>query len=329
MSETSYLIFKIQDSFCGIEAASVQEMIPLPELKRTADMHPLLVGLLNLRGEIIHAYDLNRCLNPLSTYTLNDCVVVIKTSHDLLGLIVSPPLNMAFLSELCPIDEKGDNLSIFFSKVAKLDDRIIFILESQVLREKIDEFVHKHPTEYPFEAPRLEFQQETQEILASRTHDLMKPLPKSKTTDSLISYLVVMLEEKYFGIEPNIIQEYFPLKEFTPLPHHAPAHLLGFFNFKGNALTLIDIWSLVDKDKLKFDENAYVLIINIDNLIFGIVVNVVIDFVYFSSQDLLPIPAMPKNPSIEAFGKHALLYQGNLLIALDFNKIFKAMHALH
>jgi CheW-like domain len=53
MASKPYLIFDLDDSQYGIDASLVKEIFPLPELTPVPEAPPDIIGILNLRGEVL------------------------------------------------------------------------------------------------------------------------------------------------------------------------------------------------------------------------------------------------------------------------------------
>lgn len=329
MADSTYLLFKFDDAFYGIDTIFIHEIIELPQLKRTIEMSPYLAGLLNFHGDIIQVVDLNLCLGfPFKSYSLNDFIIILKTPDFFFGFIVPDILNVVSLSETtlihAPSLEKNLPTSPILSQLAKFDEQMAFILDPYVLLKKIMTSPESHeqmPLEY-----RSTFPMHSDDHLsfAIRAQNIAESLEDSKTTPSLIPLTVIILGQEYFGIDPEIIKEVIALEEFTPIPH-APPHLLGFLNLRGNVLTLLDIWPILKMQKLKLSPHSQILVLNLNDLTIGIIVDQVNDLIYLKTKDLQSIPIEIEGTNIETFAKHTVFYEKDILIMLDIFKILESI----
>jgi purine-binding chemotaxis protein CheW len=134
-AERQYCTFYVDGQYFGIDVLRVQEIISYQEMTHVPLAPPAVRGLINLRGQIVTAIDLRRCLGmserPADQLPLN---IVVKTDEGAVSLLV---------------DEIGDVLDIpdelFESPpetlqgaareqvlgVYKLQDQLLLILDTE------------------------------------------------------------------------------------------------------------------------------------------------------------------------------------------------------
>lgn len=79
MNDSTYLLFKLNEFFFGIDLSFIQEILEIPELERPPETSSQLVGFLNFHGKIIEVLDLAILLDfPKMPYSVNDFVVVLN-----------------------------------------------------------------------------------------------------------------------------------------------------------------------------------------------------------------------------------------------------------
>lgn len=90
MAHKSYLIFKLNQYRYGLETSVVQEIFFLPELTPVQEAPQDIVGVLNLRGNILPVMDLSLRFGhrPMS-YQITDSVIVIEWQGFSVGIIVN------------------------------------------------------------------------------------------------------------------------------------------------------------------------------------------------------------------------------------------------
>ncbi|OLP17103.1 hypothetical protein BST81_17255 [Leptolyngbya sp. 'hensonii'] len=90
MEYQPYLTFELSHTCYGLAAATVQELLLLPEIMAVPDSPSAIAGVIDLRGDIVPVLDLHRRLGRKSPpYQLSDCVIIIQTTTDRLGIIVN------------------------------------------------------------------------------------------------------------------------------------------------------------------------------------------------------------------------------------------------
>jgi purine-binding chemotaxis protein CheW len=136
MNETSqFCTFFIDGLFFGVEVMKVQEVIRYQEMTRVPLAHPVIKGLINLRGQIVPALDLRRRLELKDREEGKQPMnVVVRVGDGIVSLLV---------------DEIGDVLEVPQDKfelppetvdaitrelvqgVFKLDGRLLLVLDTE------------------------------------------------------------------------------------------------------------------------------------------------------------------------------------------------------
>src|SRR3954471_17855083 len=111
--EHQFCTFYLGNQYFGLDVLMVQEIIRYQEMTRVPLAHPVVRGLINLRGQIVTAIDLRRRLDmpdrPADQLPVN---VVVQTEDGPLSLLVD---------EIGDVMEVGDEL--FESPPETLDDK--------------------------------------------------------------------------------------------------------------------------------------------------------------------------------------------------------------
>jgi purine-binding chemotaxis protein CheW len=142
MSEDRQLSsFFVHDLFFGIEVQRVQEAIRHLEMTRVPLSPPLISGLVNLRGQIITAIDLRRCLNlPERLPDRIPVNLILQTGDGLVSLLVD---------EIGDVLEPGEDtfepppailqgrLRDLVCKTYKLPGRLLLVLDIERLLSDI------------------------------------------------------------------------------------------------------------------------------------------------------------------------------------------------
>ncbi|WP_026735991.1 chemotaxis protein CheW [Fischerella sp. PCC 9605] len=90
MKEHFYLTFSLNNYLCGISTVYVEEIAALPELTLIPEAPREIVGVFNLRGDIVPVMDLNILFGYQSPdYHLTNSIVVLRSEGLRLGIIVN------------------------------------------------------------------------------------------------------------------------------------------------------------------------------------------------------------------------------------------------
>lgn len=90
MSKHSYFIFSLCDRSYGINLIHVEEIFPLPEITPIPEASQGLIGVIDLRGEILPILDLSASLGARSPdYHSTDSLVVLNQAPGRVGIVVN------------------------------------------------------------------------------------------------------------------------------------------------------------------------------------------------------------------------------------------------
>ena len=325
MDNSIYLKFKCNHSFYGIEAAAIQEIVAIPRLLPPLNFPSSIVGLLNLHGTMVPVLNIETLLglSPPENDSPDNLVIIIKNNEEIFGLIVREVMNIH--SPLEPSEtESLEPIKTLFD-ASLLHQKIIFLLN------------HPNAVRSTTHSESFQIDPKDQPLLILRAHQLMEPIENNKEKEPLIPYAVFVLKGHYFGIEPQFINECIYLNEWTPLPH-PPEGLLGCLNFNGTALTLLDIWPLLNNHPLatkkesqkRVNSLSQALVLDLNQLRVGIIVDKLIDLNYFNlEQSELAAQKRDKTASeemkFESFTKKSLFYGKNILNVLDMQKVIETL----
>ncbi|KAM3101138.1 chemotaxis protein CheW [Phormidesmis sp. 146-12] len=119
---------------------------------------------------------------------------------------------------------------------------------------------------------------EERAILQERTNRL-KQSADGKHAEGLNPLAVIALGNEVFGFDLKIIKEFLDVRQVIPIPC-CPSHFVGNINFRGEILTLIDIKELLNQPLKTFVSPAKVMVIEVNSLVVGIVVDGIRDTMF-------------------------------------------------
>ena len=132
--------FFVGDALCGMDILKVQEINKLIEMTRVPKAPEYVLGILNLRGEIVTIIDLGRKLG-LKPTDLNDKTrnVIVNSNEEHIGLMVeqiSDAVQVQWEKVEKPPANIGGVQGQFFTGVYKTRDRLIGILDVEKVLEE-------------------------------------------------------------------------------------------------------------------------------------------------------------------------------------------------
>lgn len=289
------LIFNLDGTRFGLDAACVIESVWLPELTTIEEALPWIVGMFSLRGQIIPVANLHlRFGHPARPYNLSDQVVVLKTEHMPIGLIVSEVLEVVDLpaDAIQPppeIEAAGHGLIHFAAGVVGIGDDLVTLLDVSRLTKlpeisPLDNMLESTGTGGYFCAQAT---LETRTLFHGRAMAL-REVSAAEGQHSPLGLAVVELSGEYFGIELAAVQEFCNIAQLSPIPC-CPPHILGAMNLRGSLLTLIDPRSALNLPPSPRGHKA--VIARLGEQLMGIAVDEVCDAVYLGNEALQPPPS--------------------------------------
>ncbi|HSQ83820.1 MAG TPA: chemotaxis protein CheW [Desulfobacterales bacterium] len=133
--------FFVGDALCGMDILKVQEINKLIEMTRVPQAPEYVLGILNLRGEIVTIIDLGKKLGLKST-EISDKTrnIIVNSKGEHIGLMVekiSDVVQAKFEKIEAPPANIGGVQGKYFTGVLKTKDRLIGILDvGKVLEEE-------------------------------------------------------------------------------------------------------------------------------------------------------------------------------------------------
>lgn len=133
------IVFRLGNEEYGIDIHKVQEIIRLPEITRLPDMVNHVLGIINLRGNIIPLVDLKIKLMAVGAeYSETTRVLVVEVGSTKVGFIVDEVSEVICIpgNMIVEADEIGGSISSeYLLGVAKMNNRLLIILNiDEILR---------------------------------------------------------------------------------------------------------------------------------------------------------------------------------------------------
>jgi purine-binding chemotaxis protein CheW len=146
-------------------------------------------------------------------------------------------------------------------------------------------------------------------ILTERARVLARPVEAAVDTISDLRLATFALANERYGIEARLVVEISRLVDYTPLPH-APPHLVGVTNVRGEILPVFDLRALLGLSRRALDDLSRLVVLGKERAEFGILADSTREFVALSAMDLLPPPPTVSDgarPYLRGVTKDALI----------------------
>jgi purine-binding chemotaxis protein CheW len=127
--------FYVGEALCGMDILKIQEINKLMEMTTVPQAPDHVMGILNLRGQIVTIIDLGKRLG-LSSTSVDDFSrnIIVNSRNEHVGLLVSK-IGDVVLADWDKVESPPANIggiqSIFFKGVFKTENHLIGILDSE------------------------------------------------------------------------------------------------------------------------------------------------------------------------------------------------------
>lgn len=340
MKDHPYLTFTLNESVYGIDTFAVEEIFFLPELTPIPEAPRDIIGVVNLRGEILPVMDINiRFGYEGEDYHISDSVIVLKSGDLRVGIVVNNVQDVKNIEE----DSISAEISIgrdsilnqkrkFIAGIARKEENIIVILDSdnlihyiekQNIEEDSSEITldnsgedHLSLEKKPLFCPNAT--SEEREIYRQRAENL-RQTTESEEREGYKPLAIVALDEEFFGMDLSIVREFTEITQLTPIPC-CPHHIIGNMNLRGEILTLVDIRNLLNLSQKDMGSKSQAIVVQVDDIVAGIKVEDVVDVIFLNPQDVTPVPT-----ALHALNNDYLQgtapYSDKMMTILDLPKI--------
>jgi purine-binding chemotaxis protein CheW len=336
----SHLIFFLNGLQYGIDTSVIKEVFLLPEITSIDNAPQDIIGVLNLRSQIVPIMDLNlRFGHPLKRYDINNEVIVIQWQKWRVGLIVDRIIEVEEISsEIIDRDtsygRNRDIADVFVAGTIEVDNVLVMLLDPETLirhTEAIENINAAEINEYEIET-KLEnihsrsfyeyyfsnITDSEQKILQQRATNLKSVLVE-ETFGELLPLAVVKLGREYYGFTLDLVQEFIKVREIYPIPC-CPPTLLGNTNWRGDIVTLINLANALKIEQDKVTHEADTVVVKIDDIVTGFPVDEVLDVMYLPFAKIQPNIALG-NEEIDRYLLGTTFYEDKPMTILDLNKV--------
>jgi len=360
MNNQSYLTFRLKDLIYGFEANLVKEIFPLPELTIIPETPADIIGAVYLRGHLVPIMHLDRRLGqPIQECKIRDRVILIEWNSQEIGIIVNEVLDVVNVDaenlETTPDYGRESRLNTaFVANLAKINNQSLILLNTQALITKPDELeqMMEKATSWQEDAPDNsellpslnDFEEDApshseplpllgnffetycpnatpkdRNIFRERATELSQSLVEAQQALATKPLAVFYLGEKYFGCDLGLVKEFVNIQQISPIPC-SPDHILGHINLRGEIIPIVDI-----SHALNFADtatrSAKAIIVQMEDIIAGIVVDEIFDVLYLKEEQIIPNPSGMAAEAKKYFQGIAD-YNDSYLSAIDLSKIF-------
>jgi purine-binding chemotaxis protein CheW len=119
-------------------------------------------------------------------------------------------------------------------------------------------------------------------------------------------------------LSTNFVIEIINDHSITPLPL-VPPYIKGIINLRGQMLPIVDIRARMGKPQAKYTSKTCIVVLEVDSVPFGIIVDSVRQVMDIDLQDVRPIPVKRQE---ELLNGMVTLEDGSVLMSFDCRSLF-------
>lgn len=131
--KSKYVVFKLESNFYGLDVNNVLSIERVSKITRIPNSPEYMLGLMNLRGDVIPVIDLRLKLGlDISEVDKNTRVIIVNESDNVVGLLVDLSSEVMEIDKDCvdkpPNSGLGNELLEFVDGIGKSSDKLIVLL---------------------------------------------------------------------------------------------------------------------------------------------------------------------------------------------------------
>jgi purine-binding chemotaxis protein CheW len=131
------VVFMLGGEGYGLPIAEVQEIIRYQEPRKVAAEKDWVVGVISLRGKIVPVCDLGLRLGRAAHERRDAKIVIVDAGNGTAGIIVDD-VSEVLTVEAGWLDPLPAGRTDFMTAIAKLDERLVVVLDPQRLFEELE-----------------------------------------------------------------------------------------------------------------------------------------------------------------------------------------------
>lgn len=276
-----FLIFNLGEKNYAIPAEKIKEIVQLPALTVIQKFPEYIVGLLNLRGEIVSVVDLSRLLGlEPEPYTTDYQVLILECNEKNIGIIVSAIKDVTRLDKktLNPLPYKSKEKII--SGIYKHNDTLIAFLDINLIVQNVENVEPNSLEERGHVSVPFPTDDVSRAKLLKRAEKLQK---EARIVTGNLNYqenyfISFCLEKEIYAINLKYVKEITKLKlvNIVSVPC-VPEFITGIINLRGEFITIIDIKYFLQIPNTLISDKTKIIVVKISDMQIGILVDEVFD----------------------------------------------------
>lgn len=104
-------------------------------------------------------------------------------------------------------------------------------------------------------------------------------------------YVTFKSGNEYFGLKIEYVREIIVYQEITEIPE-SEDYIKGLINLRGKIIPVIDVRVRFKQDPLEYTDRTCIIVINVKDMVVGLIVEKVAEVVEIKPENILPPPTL-------------------------------------
>lgn len=104
-------------------------------------------------------------------------------------------------------------------------------------------------------------------------------------------YVTFKSGNEYFGLKIEYVNEIIVYQEITEIPE-SEDYIKGLINLRGKIIPVIDVRLRFKQEEMKYTDRTCIIIVNVNDLVVGLIVEKIAEVVEIKEEDILPPPTV-------------------------------------
>ena len=140
--------------------------------------------------------------------------------------------------------------------------------------------------------------------------------------DHLEKYLTFIVDDEVYGLEILKVREIVAMLHISKVPL-VPDYVKGVINLRGKVIPVIDIRLKFKMSDIKYDEHTTIIIVDVDDISVGFIVDETSEVVKIKQDNLRPPPKFGTNIDT-SFLKSMAKTENSITMIVDLEKLFSS-----
>lgn len=139
------------------------------------------------------------------------------------------------------------------------------------------------------------------------------------TSKSVAGILTFIVDTQVYGVEIHCVTDIIEIQPITLIPK-LPSYIEGVINLRGKVVPVINVRERFQKEKIPYDERTCIVVIEIDDISVGIIVDRVCEVIN-ATEDEITAPPDYKSVNSNRFIKNIVKTGEQVKLILDCHKL--------